>query len=85
MSKRSELMRQKNRRIVEDHITAELKRFHSAGVLRGAHAMCQVILARATDEKKTMEERLNDVIAFCQKSTLPEDLPGAEGGVKNEV
>lgn len=85
MSKRSEMLRQQNRHEAEEKIQSELKRIHSMGVLRGAHAMCQVVLSKAKDESKSVEVRLADVIAFCEKAQLPDDFPEVNGGVHNEV
>lgn len=47
-------------------VTDGLKKQHSAGLAQGAYAMCNVILKKATDESKTVEQRLADVVAFCK-------------------
>lgn len=75
MSKRSEALRQNNRKKAEEHIQSELKRFHSMGILRGAYAMCQAVLQRAQDESKPVEVRMADVIAFCEKAKNPDENP----------
>ncbi len=36
------------------------------GLAQGMYAACKTILSRATDETKTQEERLQNVIAFCE-------------------
>jgi len=41
---------------------------HRTGLLQGAVAIAKVVLDKANDTKKTPEERLNDIIQFCEVS-----------------
>lgn len=52
-------------------VTDGLKKQHSAGLAQGAYAMCNVILEKATDESKTVEQRLADVVSFCKACASP--------------
>lgn len=52
-------------------LTDGLKKQHSAGLAQGAYAMCKVIFEKATDESKTIEQRLADVVTFCKNCVVP--------------
>jgi len=36
------------------------------GLLQGSYAITKVVYDRATDENKTVDERLENIIAFCK-------------------
>lgn len=55
-----------NDQLFKKVVTGGLQKQHSAGVAQGAYAMCRVVLEKATDETKTVEQRLKDVIDFCE-------------------
>ena len=54
---------------MEEKLTAEFekqfKKIHTEGLTQGSKAMCAVILAKATDESKTYEERITEIVRFC--------------------
>ena len=58
-----------NDKLFKQVVTGGLRKQHTAGIAQGAYAMCKVILDKARNESKTAEERLNDVIAFCNVCT----------------
>lgn len=61
-------------------VTDGLRKQHTAGVAQGAYAMCRVILDKATNEAKSAEERLEDIIAFCRTcAKIPGDAKGDAG------
>lgn len=62
-------MSKHNDQVFKRVVTGGLKKQHTAGVAQGAYAMCKVVLDKATDESKTAEQRLEDVIAFCKICT----------------
>ena len=64
-----------NDQVFRKVVTGGLRKQHSAGIAQGAYAMCKVVLDKATDESKTIEQRLNDVIAFCSVCTNIADKP----------
>lgn len=45
-----------------------LENVRMSSLAAGAVAMCKVIRDKATDESKSVEERLADVVAFCETS-----------------
>lgn len=45
-----------------------LKSAHRTGLLQGAVAISKVILDKANDTSKTPDERLKDIIKFCEVS-----------------
>lgn len=55
-----------NDQLFKKVVTGGLQKQHSAGIAQGAYAMCRVVLEKATDETKTVEQRLKDVIDFCE-------------------
>lgn len=73
MSKRSEMLRQKNRLEAEEAMRKELSKAHSLGIARGAYAMCHVVLEKAKNESVPIEDRLSDVIEFCSKARNPDE------------
>lgn len=62
-------MAKHNDQVFRRVVTGGLQKQHTAGVAQGAYAMCKVVLDKATDESKTVEQRLDDVIAFCKICT----------------
>lgn len=62
-----------NDQLFKKVVTGGLQRQHSAGIAQGAYAMCRVVLDKATDESKSIEQRLKDVIDFCKTCAK---LPG---------
>lgn len=64
-----------NDQVFKQVVTDGLRKQHSSGIAQGAYAMCKVVLDKATDESKTIEQRLNDVIAFCSICTNIADKP----------
>lgn len=47
-------------------IRTELLKVKQSGLAIGTKAISQVIYNKATDESKSCEERLEDIIKFCQ-------------------
>ena len=45
------------------------------GVTQGMYAACKVISDKASDEAKTHEERINDIITFCEPALKSHDSP----------
>ena len=45
-----------------------LQKTHRDGLLQGSKAMCNVVLNKARDKTKTAEERLKDIVDFCNTS-----------------
>jgi len=43
------------------------------GITQGMYAACKVISDKASDETKAYEERINDIIAFCQPALKGRD------------
>lgn len=41
---------------------------HRTGLTQGAVAIAKVVLDKATNKNKTPEEKLDDIIKFCEKS-----------------
>ena len=65
-------------------VTGNLRKQHTAGAAQGAYAMCKVIRDKATDETKTVEQRLEDVVGFCNVClNFASNKP--TGGDANEV
>lgn len=62
-------MSKHNDNVFKRVVTDGLRKQHTAGVAQGAYAMCNVVLAKATDENKSAEQRLTDVIEFCRICT----------------
>lgn len=58
-----------NDQVFKRVVTDGLRKQHTAGIAQGAYAVSKVILEKATDENKTAEERLADIIAFCRTCT----------------
>lgn len=75
-------MAKHNDQVFRRVVTEGLRKQHSTGIAQGAYAISKVILDKATDEKKTPEERLESVIAFCKTCTKLKDDPPAEGDKK---
>lgn len=73
MSKRSEMLRQQRRSEMERTIQQNLSRMHSLGLARGAYAVSQVIVKKAMNEELSAEERLQDIITFCNKAKNPDE------------
>lgn len=71
MSKRSEMLRQQNREI-EKAARAQMSNAHALGLKRGTYAVAQIVLNKANDESKSVEERLTDIIEFCSKARNPD-------------
>lgn len=67
MSKRAELLRQQNRAAMKNEMEQGFRKMHSVGMARGAYAMAQVILQKANNTTLTLEERLTDIVQFCEK------------------
>lgn len=73
-------MSKHNDQVFKRVVTGGLQKQHTAGVAQGAYAMCKVVLEKATDETKPVEQRLEDVIAFCEICTkLKDGQPVASG------
>lgn len=71
-------MAKHNNQVFRRVVASGLQKQHTAGIAQGAYAMCRVILDKATDETKTVEQRLEDIIAFCKVCTkLPDGKPVA--------
>lgn len=50
-----------------DKLQGQLKN----GLARGMYAACKVINEKATNEEKTPEERIAEIIEFCKWATRP--------------
>lgn len=74
MSKHSEMLRQRNR-MIENEAKIQMNRAHTLGLQRGTYAVAQIVLTKAQDETKTIEERLEDIVAFCSKARDPDSKP----------
>lgn len=81
MSKRNEMLRQRNRQI-EEAARVQMNNAHTLGLKRGTYAVAQIVLIKANDESKTTEERLADIIDFCSKARNP-DPKHEESGQDN--
>ena len=55
-------------------VTGGLQRQHTAGIAKGAYAMCSVIRDKAMAEGKTAEEKVEDIIKFCDVCMNPRQL-----------
>ncbi len=55
-------------------VTQGLRKQHTAGIAQGAYAMCSVILGKAKAEGKTAEEKVADIIKFCNVCMNPKEL-----------
>lgn len=51
---------------LKEMFEARFKDMFTKGMLRGSTAMCKVILDKANDASKTVEERIADIINFCE-------------------
>lgn len=51
----------------------KFKEVHLNGLLQGTKAISKVILDKANDTSKTSEERLEDIIKFCEVSLKEKD------------
>lgn len=71
MSKRSEMLRQQNREI-EKAARAQMSNAHALGLKRGTYAVAQIVLNKANDESKSIEDRLADIVEFCSKARNPD-------------
>lgn len=58
-----------NDQVFKQVVTDGLRKQHTAGIAQGAYAVAKVILDKATDENKPVEERFTDIIAFCRTCT----------------
>ena len=47
------------------------------GITQGMYAACKVISDKASDETKTYEERINDIITFCKPALKDRDAKPA--------
>lgn len=61
-------MNENDEQMIRETLTKSLKDTHRAGLLQGSRAMCSVILGKAKDEGKTADERLADIVKFCEVS-----------------
>ena len=61
MDKRDEM-------ILEKSLREEMKKVRDTAMVSSARAICSVVLAKARDKSKTNDERLNDIIDFCEIS-----------------
>jgi len=52
------------------------------GLLQGSRAICKVVFDKASDEKKTIQERIDDIKKFCGILT---GLPIKEEEATNEA
>ena len=71
-----------NDQVFKRVVTGGLQKQHTAGIAQGAYAMCKVILDKATNEAKPVEQRLEDVIAFCKVCNRLADGKPIEGDKK---
>lgn len=85
MSKKSEMLRQKNRLEIQQAMHKELSKAHTLGISRGAYAMCQIVLKKANNPELTLEERLTDIVRFCMKARNPDEKKSAETPATEET
>lgn len=50
-----------------------IKKQHTLGLIEGCKAMCRVILDKATNADNTPEERISEIIRFCEVSLSKND------------
>ena len=53
---------------IEEIIKTKLNETYQNGLATGCKAMCKVILDKLQNKNKSVPERLNDVIKFCNVS-----------------
>lgn len=53
---------------IEEMIKTKLNETYQNGLVAGCKAMCKVILDKLQNKNKSVPERLNDVIKFCNVS-----------------
>lgn len=58
-------MNQIEERAFENVVKDALSKQHKRGLKEGAYAYCKVVLEHATEAHKSAEERLEEVIKFC--------------------
>lgn len=86
MSKRAEMLRQQNRLAMKNEMEEGFRKMHSVGMARGAYAMAQVILQKANNTELTLEERLTDIVQFCEKCrNIDENKAEPEAGQADDA
>lgn len=53
---------------VEEVVRKKFEEVRNSGLIAGSKAICAVVLEKAKDEATTIEERLADIIDFCERS-----------------
>lgn len=59
---------------LKNEMVNQFTKIRAGGLLQGAKAMCDVILKKAKNTEKTPEERLSDIIAFCEVSLSNKEI-----------
>lgn len=61
-------MTNKTEKQLREAFNEGFKKAHTSGLLQGTKAISKVVLDKATDTRKTPDERLADIIKFCEVS-----------------
>lgn len=60
--------------ILREEFNKGYKSVFQNGLLQGSKAVCKVVLDKANDERKTLEERIEDIKKFCRVSLKEQDM-----------
>lgn len=66
---------------LEAAIKARLLEYKQSGLAEGCKAISTVIYEKATDESRSYEERIRDIISFCETGLA---IKGEEKAMKKE-
>lgn len=61
-------MKKQEEKQLRELFTNSFKDTFRNGLLQGSKAMCKVILDKANDTAKTPDERISDIVKFCEVS-----------------
>lgn len=61
-------MKKQEEQQLRELFTNSFKDTFRNGLLQGSKAMCKVILDKANDTAKTSDERIADIVKFCEVS-----------------
>ena len=74
-------MRKQDEIKIQEMLTETLRDTHRNGLLQGSKAMCAVIYEKAIDSSRTYEDRIADIITFCEISLGDKEPLGTNRGV----
>jgi hypothetical protein len=57
-----------NQAKLEKQVREKFEQVRNSGLIAGSKAICGVVLEKAKDEEKSVEERIHDIIDFCERS-----------------